>query len=121
MKASLGIFLFIAIGSAAPTTGPFPRDVISQCKAAENCETYESDIGTLIRFKSGMEPGSDDYNRRFGNGTDHSRVLVKRNTQTYATFGDKPSTTALPTHVTHCIIASTTTVMRALVIPQPVT
>ena len=42
---------------------------ITACEAADNCETYiESSSGQVnIRFKSGMEPGTEDYNNRVAN------------------------------------------------------
>ena len=36
------------------------------CAAAPNCETYNSDHGTRIRFMAGHEPGSAKYAQRFG-------------------------------------------------------
>lgn len=61
-------------------------EVLSNCEAAPNCETYDTSQGLMIRFKANMEPGSDDWNSRFPNATEH-RVLIKRNTQTHVTFG----------------------------------
>ncbi|KAK4981541.1 hypothetical protein LTR66_009903 [Elasticomyces elasticus] len=42
------------------------------CIAAANCETYESPRGTMIRFKSGEEPGSARFQTRFANNTTKS-------------------------------------------------
>ena len=36
------------------------------CIAAPNCETYQSDQGTKIRFRAGHEPGSAAFKQRFG-------------------------------------------------------
>ncbi|KAL8725562.1 MAG: hypothetical protein Q9166_007285 [cf. Caloplaca sp. 2 TL-2023] len=45
-----------------------PKDVLDACAEAFNCETYESGHGTMVRFKKGMEPGSQSYkaNRDLG-------------------------------------------------------
>ena len=40
------------------------------CIAAPNCETYESDHGTRIRFRAGHEPGSAAFKQRFGTNND---------------------------------------------------
>ncbi|KAK0511185.1 hypothetical protein JMJ35_006737 [Cladonia borealis] len=42
---------------------------ITACEAADNCETYIDPTSgrTNIRFKAGMEPGTDDYNSRVAN------------------------------------------------------
>lgn len=50
----------------SPSTKP---SYITACEAADNCETYtDSTSGqTHIRFKSGMEPGTDDYKTRIAN------------------------------------------------------
>ena len=36
------------------------------CIKAPNCETYETEHGTMIRFVAGEEPGSANYRKRFG-------------------------------------------------------
>ena len=64
-----------------------PSSYIAACEAADNCETYiEPTTGRAkIRFKSGMEPGTDDYNSRMANSN------VKRQSgypQTQVTVGD---------------------------------
>lgn len=43
--------------------------IFTACEAADNCETYPDPVSgqTNIRFKSGMEPGSADYETRVGN------------------------------------------------------
>ena len=60
---------------------------ISACEAADNCETYIDPASgyTNIRFKTGMEPGSDDYKSRVANSR------VKRQSgypKTLVTVGD---------------------------------
>ena len=50
--------------------GPLPKSgkssYISACDAADNCETYTDPTSGYVnvRFKAGMEPGTDDYNTR---------------------------------------------------------
>ncbi|KAL6718669.1 hypothetical protein ACLMJK_002903 [Lecanora helva] len=39
----------------------YPSKVLVLCESADNCETYESSSGTMIRFKEGMEPGSEAF------------------------------------------------------------
>lgn len=34
------------------------EETIQDCEAADNCEVYEGEYGTAVRFKSGMEPAS---------------------------------------------------------------
>ena len=68
----------------SPSSKP---EYISACEAADNCETYtDPSSGYInIRFKSGMEPGSDDNNTRVANSH------VKRQSgypKTYVTVGD---------------------------------
>ncbi|OCL02403.1 hypothetical protein AOQ84DRAFT_349179 [Glonium stellatum] len=65
---------------------PHHPEVLGLCESAENCETYDTPQGLMIRFKAGMEPGTEDYNKRFPNTTEHA-TLMKRNTQSHATFG----------------------------------
>lgn len=79
----------VTIPTAAPTESPPQQPgVVSLCAVAENCETYDTADGLKIRFKAGMEPGSEDYNARFPNATTSKRqVLVKRDTKTHVTFG----------------------------------
>ena len=39
---------------------------IKRCNGSPNCESYINDLGNWdMRFKRGMEPGTDDYSRRF--------------------------------------------------------
>ncbi|KAF2836741.1 hypothetical protein M501DRAFT_1018623 [Patellaria atrata CBS 101060] len=90
MLTSTLFALLAGTALAVPTTSavksPIHPEQLAMCEAAENCETYETPDGLLIRFKAGMEPGSEDYNRRFPNGTEHG-AIVKRDTQTHVTFG----------------------------------
>ena len=71
--------------------GPLPNSgqssYISACEAADNCETYTDPTSGYVnvRFKSGMEPGTDDYNTRVANSH------AKRQSgypQTQVTIGD---------------------------------
>ncbi|CAF9939444.1 hypothetical protein IMSHALPRED_001349 [Imshaugia aleurites] len=70
---------------ASISSDPF----LAACQRATNCETYTDPSGLQrIRFKAGMEPGSDDYDKRVGN-------LAKRDTtdapgypKTQVTVGD---------------------------------
>lgn len=68
----------------SPSSKP---EYIVACEAADNCETYTDPSSgyTNIRFKAGMEPGSDDYKTRVANS------YVKRQSgypQTQVTVGD---------------------------------
>ena len=68
----------------SPSSKP---EYIVACEAADNCETYTDPSSgyTNIRFKSGMEPGSDDYKTRVANS------YVKRQSgfpKTQVTVGD---------------------------------
>ena len=84
-----------ALGSPLLTSDSMPEtrspsdqpSYITACEAADNCETYLDPTSghTNIRFKSGMEPGTDDYNTRVANS------YVKRQSgypQTQVTVGD---------------------------------
>ena len=54
-------------------------DHISACEAAPNCETYTDDQGReRVRFKSGMEPGTSDYNHRMKRRDPSSLSFEKR-------------------------------------------
>jgi len=68
-----------------------PADLRSQCEEVPNCEVYDSGEGLRIRFKAGMEPGSDDYKTRFPNETTSEDVfkrgLEKRTTKTNLQMG----------------------------------
>ena len=83
-------FIFLALAFAATATAQTESlhhpDVLAACEAAPNCETYDTPQGLMIRFKSGMEPGTKDYETRFPNTTEH-RTLIKRDTQSHVTFG----------------------------------
>ncbi|KAL8658793.1 MAG: hypothetical protein Q9226_000775 [Calogaya cf. arnoldii] len=50
---------------------------ITSCEAAVNCETYVDPVfnRTLVRFKSGTEPGTEDYAARFPNPITKRRLL----------------------------------------------
>lgn len=68
----------------SPSTKP---SYLTACEAADNCETYPDPISgqVNIRFKSGMEPGSADYETRVANS------YAKRDStypQTQATVSD---------------------------------
>ena len=70
----LALLATTALASPLPTSEsmPTPRSplnkpsYITSCEAADNCETYTDPLSGLIniRFKSGMEPGTEDYNAR---------------------------------------------------------
>jgi hypothetical protein len=47
-------------------TDQLSETTLRACIAAPNCETYQSDHGTRIRFRAGHEPGSIAYKQRFG-------------------------------------------------------
>lgn len=58
-------------GEQTPLQGDFKTSLLSEstlvaCIKAPNCETYEGDHGTMIRFVAGEEPGSANYQKRFG-------------------------------------------------------
>lgn len=91
MKASiLAIGLLTSLALSAPTPGSWSTDAISQCETAANCETYVVDGKTLIRFRAGMGPGTEDYSARFGsNSTISPSSLTKRDSvNTQVQFGD---------------------------------
>lgn len=57
MRTSLAIPAFLGLASVITA---LPKDDL-------NYELYTNSLGyTTTRFKAGMEPGSDDYARRFG-------------------------------------------------------
>lgn len=59
MRTSFAIPALLSLVSFATA---LPKDAL-------NYELYTNDLGyTTSRFKAGMEPGSDDYARRFGVG-----------------------------------------------------
>ncbi|KAI5802763.1 hypothetical protein FPQ18DRAFT_370003 [Pyronema domesticum] len=79
--------IFAAVASATPVpadnvkveSSPTSSEGMSP-RTAPNCETYETDKGTMIRFVAGMEPGSA-----------HHKRMVERATNgdhTHVTFGD---------------------------------
>jgi hypothetical protein len=80
-------FILLGLTVAAIAVPIVPdEDPVAQCEAAPNCETYNTEHGVKIRFKTGMEPGSDDYAIRFPNSTING-VIKKRTTNTYVNFG----------------------------------
>lgn len=48
---------------------PYSLDTLQKCIGATNCDVYDTAHGAMIRFVPGMEPGSQDYQERFANGT----------------------------------------------------
>jgi hypothetical protein len=47
------------------TTQNLHPDTIAGCQQAPNCEVYNTAYGERIRFKAGMEPGTEKYKREF--------------------------------------------------------
>ncbi|KAK2467328.1 hypothetical protein APHAL10511_000563 [Amanita phalloides] len=68
----LAVNLLATLALTVSLPGSLAPDAISQCEAAPNCETYIDGGKTLIRFKPGMGPGSDDYQSRFGSNSSSS-------------------------------------------------
>ncbi|KAF8249104.1 hypothetical protein K440DRAFT_622487 [Wilcoxina mikolae CBS 423.85] len=72
-------------------------ETLEQCKSAPNCETYETHYGTMIRFKPGMEPGTEVHKRFLSSSegdalskrddTDNTRVTVGDGTVNYGSTG----------------------------------
>jgi hypothetical protein len=87
LEATLSVLLLATAIAASSAATLHHRDTISQCEAAVNCEIYDGPYGQDIRFKKGMEPGSDHYKSIFPNSTANTPRVVKRNTQTHITVG----------------------------------
>lgn len=64
-----------------------PSTYIAACEAADNCETYiDPTTGQpKIRFKAGMEPGTEDYTSRVAN----SKIKRQSGSHTEVTVGDE--------------------------------
>ncbi|KAG0606449.1 hypothetical protein M758_9G141400 [Ceratodon purpureus] len=62
---------------------------LSLCAAASNCETYETEHGTMIRFASGMGPGSAHHARMLASSSDQDKTVVTLGTNfiNYGTTG----------------------------------
>lgn len=91
-QATISFLAFASMTIASPVKTLYNRNTLDQCEAASNCEVYEGPHGAAIRFKEGMEPGSDHYSSIFPNTTTMSILqrsfqLQKRNTQTHVSLG----------------------------------
>jgi hypothetical protein len=66
----IALTLAFAASATAGLISSHDSTALTACEAAPNCETYNTDFGMRIRFKPGMEPGSEDYKSRFANATE---------------------------------------------------
>ena len=78
-------------GLSSRTPSSIPSDpFLAACQRATNCESYTDPTGLKrIRFKAGMAPGSEDYDKRVGNLAKRDTTYAPGYPQTQVTVGDQ--------------------------------
>jgi len=76
------LFITAAFGAVVPRES----NLYKACEKASNCEVYTGPSGRSVRFKSGMEPGSESYNSTIAK---RAALMKRDDLTTYISQGQK--------------------------------